>query len=175
MRSRTIIVILTVISVAMTLVASVSFGLYLRNLDGDDSPVMSSSMRRQHVASKDYNNHFLAIYLKLDQNQIEMFRRINEYHVSSKQMLGNQIMDVNIQLSEAAGDDARMEELYSQLMKLHRDMNVQNYIYYTKIRSICDSVQVKRLDDFFRTTFCIDRSLCGMLDFKDGVPVMHME
>ena len=171
MKNKTIIAILSILSISLAIITITMFITYISSKKDTDI----SEITKEEV---DYNNHFFTRYLNFSKDQIELFKTINEYHIASKAKIGMQIGRANEEFSKKLinGNLSKEDEnlFYQQIIQLHTNLQQTVYIYYTKIRSICNSEQKEKCDRFFKTTICINRSACGMLQSENGDPYVIM-
>ncbi len=125
---------------------------------------------------KDYKNHFFTYYLDLDSIQIEELASINTKYMSSKKDLSKSVGVLTMELANKINNGCTPKEensYYDSLIQLHKKMKYENYVYYTELRKMCNPQQKIRLDKFFSSILCIDHSLCSILTYQDGEPIIN--
>ena len=172
MKSKSIIAILSIVSITLAVCFISMFITHSRN--SAKATNQRASVKNNTMLNKDYSKHFMTYFLELDTTQTALFKSINDAHIANKKMIAEQIMALNEEFSTKLGSgditENDKESFYTQLINLHYSIGQENYLYYTKLRAVCNDAQKIKCDKFFKSTMCIDHSQCQTLKFQEGVP-----
>ncbi len=163
MKANTLIKYLVLILVVLI---AINVSIIIMFNKQDDSEVVLNSIRKVPESSEiDFANHFFTHYLQLTPEQIEDLKDISSNYLLEKRELSIEIANANMKLGKYIIDGINrdeQQEVYDTIIRLHKDIKLLSYQYYTNLSEMCDDKQRELLKKFYQSSICIDNSQCDL-------------
>ena len=116
--------------------------------------IKSEYNEKKHVQTRqDSSGEFFSHYLRLTPSQQEELKVLSQEALNRVGQCGREMHRLKQEIQKCFDKgDFEVDQLYEEVLMVHKRMRDVNYKYYLQLKEMCDEEQQARLDTLFMST-----------------------
>jgi Spy/CpxP family protein refolding chaperone len=150
------IIILAVMNIST--VATIMYRKYY-----PETTVAVTDQKQLEADSEKFSGRYFRNKLNLNREQMDKFWNMNQVFRPKARGITIELIQKRrqmlVEMSASVNDTIRLNALSDSIGQLHSDLKKETYRYYIEIKTICDTMQQRKLKELFSEMFTNDSQL----------------